>query len=102
MWVVRQACQLETDCVAIERVMEYTQTEQEAPWINNDHSINENWPEKGSVKFENYQTRYREGWVSFQGAKALFQLNFFPGNKRILNFLICTDQTHVICILDPY
>lgn len=40
--------------------MEYTQTEQEAPWDTN-HSINENWPEKGQVQFENYQTRYREG-----------------------------------------
>jgi len=60
VWVVRQACQLETDCVAIERVMEYTQTEQEAPWDTN-HSINENWPEKGHIQFEHYQTRYREG-----------------------------------------
>ena len=46
--------------MAIERVMEYTQTEQEAPWDTN-HSINENWPEKGHIQFENYQTRYREG-----------------------------------------
>ena len=40
--------------------MEYTQTEQEALWDTN-HSINENWPEKGHIQFENYQTRYREG-----------------------------------------
>ena len=40
--------------------MEYTQTEQEAPWDTN-HSINENWPEKGHIQFEHYQTRYREG-----------------------------------------
>ena len=32
VWVVRQACMLETDCVAIERILEYTKTEQEAPW----------------------------------------------------------------------
>ena len=61
VWVVRMACQLETDCVAIERVMEYTETEQEAPWNNNDVAIDEKWPDKGSVQFEQYQTRYREG-----------------------------------------
>ena len=61
VWVVRQACQLETDCVAIERVMEYTETEQEAPWNSNNLVIDDKWPEKGRIQFEKYQTRYREG-----------------------------------------
>ena len=61
VWVVRMACQLETDCVAIERVMEYTETEQEAPWNSNNLAINDKWPDKGSIQFEQYQTRYREG-----------------------------------------
>ena len=35
VWAVRQACQLENDCVSVERVMEYTKTEQEASWDGN-------------------------------------------------------------------
>ena len=62
VWVVRQACQLENDCVAIERVMEYTHTEQEASWEGDkEDSLNKSWPEQGQIEFENYQTRYREG-----------------------------------------
>ena len=57
VWVVRQACQLETDCVAIERVMEYTETEQEAPWKSNNLVIDDKWPEKGRIQFEKYQTK---------------------------------------------
>ena len=59
-WVVRMACQLESDCVAIERIMEFTNNEQEAPWIN-DVDIDKDWPSEGKISFENYQTRYREG-----------------------------------------
>ena len=58
---IRQACQLENDCVAIERVMEYTQTEQEASWEGDKSSLNKEWPDQGKIQFENYQTRYREG-----------------------------------------
>jgi ATP-binding cassette subfamily C (CFTR/MRP) protein 1 len=58
VWVVRNACQLETDCVAIERIMEYTNIEQEASWEGQDVP---NWPDKGVIQFQKYETRYREG-----------------------------------------
>ena len=61
VWAVRQACQLENDCVSVERVMEYTKTEQEASWDGNEGTLNETWPEKGQIQFDSYQTRYREG-----------------------------------------
>ena len=54
------ACQLENDCVAIERIMEYTRIEQEAAW-ENDKKVDPKWPTQGVVQFEKYQTRYREG-----------------------------------------
>ncbi len=62
VWVVRQACMLETDCVAIERIMEYTNNEQEAAWqVPQTDLRNSSWPEKGSIQFQDYQTRYRPG-----------------------------------------
>ena len=64
VWVVRQACMLETDSVAIERIMEYTNNEQEAPWqLETDETLRKSskWPVKGSIKFHDYQTRYRPG-----------------------------------------
>ena len=53
------SCQLESNMVSIERIMEYTKTEQEAPW--EDTKKLENWPNKGNIQFLNYQTKYREG-----------------------------------------
>ena len=61
VWVVRTACQLENDCVSIERVMEYTNTEQEATWENDQTVLKPGWPSKGHIEFKTYQTRYREG-----------------------------------------
>lgn len=56
------ACQLESDCVAIERIIEYTRTKQEAPWnLPTNEKIHHNWPDKGTIQFHSYQTRYREG-----------------------------------------
>ncbi|KAJ6635067.1 Multidrug resistance-associated protein 1, partial [Pseudolycoriella hygida] len=50
---------LETQIVAVERINEYTNCEQEAPWKT--VPVDPNWPQKGVVKFENFQVRYREG-----------------------------------------
>ncbi len=56
------ACQLENDCVAIERIMEYTKTKQEASWEDDGQlKLDGKWPSQGRVKFEKYQTRYRDG-----------------------------------------
>ena len=62
-WVVRMACQLESDCVAIERILEFTQTKQEAPWEIATEARNEDlkhWPGNGRIEFINYQTKYRD------------------------------------------
>jgi len=57
------ACELETNAVAIERVLEYTNNPEEADWDNaeEDGQIPEDWPKQGTIQFSNYQTRYREG-----------------------------------------
>jgi len=60
--MVRMACELETNAVAIERIVEYTGNPQEAEWVKEqDSKVPEDWPRKGSIHFNDYQTRYREG-----------------------------------------
>ncbi len=62
-WMVRQMCELETNAVAIERVVEYSNNPQEAEWERpeEDSKLPEGWPEEGEIEFEDYQTRYRPG-----------------------------------------
>ena len=47
--------------VSVERISEYQNTPQEAAYEVPDQDPPKEWPEYGVVKFENYQTRYREG-----------------------------------------
>ncbi|KAJ6649924.1 Multidrug resistance-associated protein 1 [Pseudolycoriella hygida] len=58
-YFVNMSSQLETSIVAIERVNEYSNCQQEAPWKT--VPVDPTWPQKGVVKFENFQVRYREG-----------------------------------------
>ncbi|KAJ6635066.1 Metal resistance protein YCF1 [Pseudolycoriella hygida] len=57
--LVSMTAEVETNIVAIERVNEYTNRQQEAPWKT--VPVDPTWPQKGVVKFENFQARYREG-----------------------------------------
>ncbi|CAK8671761.1 unnamed protein product [Clavelina lepadiformis] len=59
-WMVRTASEVETNIVAVERVEEYTNVQQEAP-LEIEHSLpNSGWPDRGRIKFVNYSTRYRD------------------------------------------
>ncbi|XP_076819735.1 multidrug resistance-associated protein 1-like [Clavelina lepadiformis] len=59
-WMVRTASEVETNIVAVERVEEYTNVQQEAP-LEIEHNLpNSSWPERGGIKFVNYGTRYRD------------------------------------------
>ena len=61
-WSLYNAADVEMNVVAIERVKEFTEFEQEAPWIvpNTDMSMPTSWPEKGEIEFKNFQARYRK------------------------------------------
>ncbi|CEP63614.1 ATP-binding cassette bilirubin transporter BPT1 LALA0_S08e06656g [Lachancea lanzarotensis] len=59
MWIVRMSVQLETNIVSVERIVEYCKLTPEAPAIIEKHRPEKNWPARGSIKFENYSTRYR-------------------------------------------
>ena len=60
-WIVRQTVEVETNIVSVERVLEYANLPSEAPDVIFKNRPNLGWPAHGSVKFENYSTRYREG-----------------------------------------
>lgn len=60
-WIVRQTVEVETNIVSVERVLEYAQLPSEAPEIVSKNRPPVSWPPKGSVNFQNFSTRYREG-----------------------------------------
>uniref|UniRef100_A0A672I8F6 ATP-binding cassette, sub-family C (CFTR/MRP), member 2 n=1 Tax=Salarias fasciatus TaxID=181472 RepID=A0A672I8F6_SALFA len=59
-WLVRMTSELETNIVAVERVSEYIEIENEAEWVT-DTRPPKDWPEAGRLQFENYKVRYRPG-----------------------------------------
>ena len=60
-WMVRMMCQLETNFVALERILEYTNNPQEDDWHKEGDTKLTSWPDHGSIEFDSYSTRYREG-----------------------------------------
>lgn len=60
-WIVRQTVEVETNIVSVERVLEYARLPSEAPEVIKDRRPPVAWPANGSLEFNNYSTRYREG-----------------------------------------
>lgn len=60
-WLVRMTSDIETNIVAVERIKEYGETKQEAPWVIENVNTPQGWPQEGRVVFEDYKVRYREG-----------------------------------------
>nr|CAD7258418.1 unnamed protein product [Timema shepardi] len=59
--LMRTASDVETNIVAVERIKEYVELKQEAPWEDPSHPAPSDWPTVGEVTFQDYQLRYREG-----------------------------------------
>ena len=47
--------------VSVERLLEYTSIDQEAPSHIPHNAPPNSWPEKGNIKFKGFKMRYREG-----------------------------------------
>lgn len=58
-WVVRSASEVEQNIVSVERVLNYSETESEAPYEVEEKPGKE-WPTQGKIEFRNYSTRYRK------------------------------------------
>ena len=60
--LVVSTADIETNIVAVERIMEYGRLIQEANWESKEgERPPQGWPDKGKVRFEKYEMRYREG-----------------------------------------
>ena len=60
--MMRMLSEIENNCVAIERIAEYTNNPSEAAWENpKSLEIKSGWPLEGAIEIKDYQTRYREG-----------------------------------------
>ncbi|XP_043911577.1 ATP-binding cassette sub-family C member 2 [Protopterus annectens] len=57
-WLVRMTSELETNIVAVERVSEYSNIKNEAPWIT-DQRPYQGWPDRGHIEFTDFKVRYR-------------------------------------------
>ncbi|XP_028844499.1 ATP-binding cassette sub-family C member 2 [Denticeps clupeoides] len=57
-WLVRMTSELETNIVAVERVSEYCEIENEAPWVMEKRPP-QGWPDAGRLRFDQYKVRYR-------------------------------------------
>uniref|UniRef100_A0A0G4EZM3 Uncharacterized protein n=1 Tax=Chromera velia CCMP2878 TaxID=1169474 RepID=A0A0G4EZM3_9ALVE len=78
-WLVRMACDLETNIVSVERVKEYAEeAPQEAALVVPDRRPPAEWPQQGLMKLDNVQLRYREGLpLVLKGVT----LTILPGEK---------------------
>ncbi|XP_015781159.1 multidrug resistance-associated protein 1 [Tetranychus urticae] len=59
--LVRSFSDLENNLVSVERCLEYTKLDAEAPWVNPSHRPSKDWPFEGRITFNKYSTRYRPG-----------------------------------------
>lgn len=59
-WLVRQSTEIESQIISVERIKEYAELEQEAPYESSDQ-VSSDWPKQGLIEFRDYSTRYRPG-----------------------------------------
>ncbi|XP_059158170.1 multidrug resistance-associated protein 1-like isoform X2 [Physella acuta] len=59
--VIQVATQAETNIVSAERILEYSELKNEAPWSNPEVKLPKPWPQDGQVDLDDLQIRYREG-----------------------------------------
>ncbi|XP_059046551.1 multidrug resistance-associated protein 1 isoform X3 [Achroia grisella] len=58
-WLVRMTSEVETNIVAVERIKEYAETQQEAPWTISGTGPGSTWPETGALQLERLSLGYR-------------------------------------------
>uniref|UniRef100_A0A671UTP6 Multidrug resistance-associated protein 4-like n=1 Tax=Sparus aurata TaxID=8175 RepID=A0A671UTP6_SPAAU len=72
-WGVRQSAEVENMMTSVERVVEYTELESEAPWETQKRPPPD-WPSKGLVTFDRVSFSYSDGGpLVLQSMKAMFR-----------------------------
>jgi ABC-type multidrug transport system fused ATPase/permease subunit len=56
-YLVCNVSELEGNVVAVERIVEYSNVETEAPWVVDNARPEKDWPTSGQINFSDYQTR---------------------------------------------
>lgn len=78
LWFVRLYSMNEQNMNAVERVKEYFEVEQEAPYQIEDKKPSPDWPSQGAVEFKDYSTRYRS---DFDMVLKNLSFKILPGEK---------------------
>jgi ABC-type multidrug transport system fused ATPase/permease subunit len=78
LWFVRLYSMNEQNMNAVERVKEYFDVEQEAPYQIEDKKPLPDWPSQGAVEFKDYSTRYRS---DFDMVLKDLSFKILPGEK---------------------
>lgn len=60
-YLVRTFSLLEMNIISVERILEYCKLPSEADWFVGKVTPEPEWPQNGSIKFEEFGTRYRPG-----------------------------------------
>lgn len=72
-WGVRQSAEVENLMTSVERVVEYTELENEAPWETNKRPPPD-WPSQGLIKFDHVNFSYSsDGAVVLKNMSAIFR-----------------------------
>uniref|UniRef100_A0A8C8GYC2 Multidrug resistance-associated protein 4 n=1 Tax=Oncorhynchus tshawytscha TaxID=74940 RepID=A0A8C8GYC2_ONCTS len=72
-WTIRQSAEMENMMTSVERVVEYTELESEAPWETQKHPPPE-WPSQGLITFDRVSFSYSsDGPVVLKDMKAMFR-----------------------------
>ena len=58
-WMVRMSAEMEVSMNCVERMIEYAPMDSEAPAVIDSNRPPEDWPQQGSIRFENLVVRYR-------------------------------------------
>ncbi|KAB0345164.1 hypothetical protein FD754_022090 [Muntiacus muntjak] len=75
-WCVRQSAEVENVMISVERGIEYTDLEKEAPW-ELEYRPPPSWPQDGKINFKDMNFRY-----SLDGPLVLRNLSMYPSEKR--------------------
>ncbi|PRQ40004.1 putative xenobiotic-transporting ATPase [Rosa chinensis] len=72
-WVIWNLCNVENKMISVERILQFTGIESEAPLVIEASRQNSEWPTEGQIEFQNVQVQYQpEGPMVLKGITCTF------------------------------